>query len=190
MLVPMSGNQRLANLLALANQGPSMRAALAEEVADLLINWPDDCPAEMRVHCETLLERAMHEVDEETRARLRARLEVNPALAMRLRPREELDRELIGAARGGQVTPVLANALGLSESQVLDILCDPSGQALVVAAKILGLSRPAFSSLVLLSCPLGDEASNDRRLEAFDRLSAADAAEEWRRWNGDAHVAA
>jgi DNA-binding CsgD family transcriptional regulator len=186
----MSGNQRLANLLALANQGPSMRAALAEEVADLLASWPTDCPPEMRIHCEILLKRAMHEVDEETRARLRARLQANPALAMRFRPREELERELIDAARSGQITPCLAQALGISESRVLDILCDSSGQALVIVARILGLSRSTFSSLVLLSCPIGDDEANERRLRIFERLSASDAAEEWRRWTGKAHVAA
>ena len=186
----MSGNQRLANLLALASQGPSMRAALAEEVADLLINWPDDCPADMRAHCEALLERAMHEVDDETRNRLRARLEANPALAARMR-REELDRELVQAARDGQeIAPCLARALGLSESQALEVLCDPSGRALAVAARVLGLSRSAFSSLVLLSCPIGDKQANDGRLNAFDSLSAAAAEQEWQRWIGKAHVAA
>ena len=44
----MSGTQRLINLLELADQGPAMRAALAEEVAELLTDWPADCPAEMR----------------------------------------------------------------------------------------------------------------------------------------------
>ena len=41
----MSGTQRLINLLELADQGPAMRAALAEEVAELLTDWPADCPA-------------------------------------------------------------------------------------------------------------------------------------------------
>jgi hypothetical protein len=170
----MSGTQRLSHLLALADQGPAMRAALAEEVAELLTDWPSDCPAEMRAPCEALLERAAREVDDETKARLRGRLESKPALAARLLPRAEIGRKLVEAARGGEeVTSLLARTLNLSESQVLKILCDESGQALASAAKALGLSRAAFSSLVLLSCPLGDSDTNARRLDAFDRISAA-----------------
>ena len=41
-------NPRLAHLLELADKGPALRAALAEEVASLLVDWPNDCPLEMR----------------------------------------------------------------------------------------------------------------------------------------------
>jgi hypothetical protein len=44
----MTTNPRLAHLLELADKGPTLRAALAEEAANLLMEWPDDCPAEMR----------------------------------------------------------------------------------------------------------------------------------------------
>src|SRR5271154_5391765 len=98
----MSGTQRLVNLLELANQGPAMRAALAEEVAELLTDWPNDCPAAMRAPCEALLARTAREVDDDTKARLRVRLHADPALCARILPREDLDRVLLQAARGGE----------------------------------------------------------------------------------------
>ena len=65
---------RLVHLLELAEQGPTLRAALAEEVAELLTNWPGDCPNEMRGACEALLARAAREVDDTILARLEVRL--------------------------------------------------------------------------------------------------------------------
>jgi hypothetical protein len=187
----MSSTQRLINLLELANQGPVMRAALAEEVAALLIAWPDDCPTEMRRPCEALLARAAAEVDEDAKARLEARLHADPALAARILPRETPDRALVEAARNGEaVAPRIAQALGLPESLALEILCDESGYALAVAAKALGLNRAAFSSLVLLSCPVGSADTCYHRLEAFDAISAVEASRELRRWTSDTHIAA
>jgi hypothetical protein len=187
----MSGNQRLANLLELANQGPAMRAALAEEVAELLTDWPADCPAEMRGPCEALLARAAREVDDDTKARLRVQLYADPRLSARILPREAQDQTLVEAARNGEaVAPRIARALGISESLALEILCDESGHALAVTAKALGLNRASFSSLVLLSCPIGDGAASYDRLDAFDALSALEASRELRRWIGKSHIAA
>src|ERR1700744_5054346 len=108
----MSGNQRLINLLELANQGPTMRAALAEEVAELLNDWPADCPAEMRGPCEALLARAAREVDDDTKARLRMSLYAEGPLAPPILPREPQDRALVEAARGGEaMAPRLARSL-------------------------------------------------------------------------------
>jgi hypothetical protein len=184
----MSGSQRLTNLLELANQGPAMRAALAEELAELLAAWPADCPAEMRAPCEALLARAACEVDDETRTRLRERLHAD--LAARILPREPDDRTLVSAARSGQaVAPHIARALGISESVALEVLCDESGHALAAAAKTLGLTRAAFSSLVILACPVGDAAASHGRLNAFDAMSKWDAEHQLRRWTCDAHAA-
>lgn len=187
----MSGTQRLVNLLELANQGPAMRAALAEEVAELLTDWPADCPAEMRGPCEALLARAAREVDDDTKARLRVQLYADPELAARMLPREAQDRALVEAARSGEaVAPRIARALGISESLALEILLDTSGHALAVAAKAMGLNRAAFSSLILLSCPVSDAAASYARLDAFALYSALEASRELRRWTGGAHIAA
>ena len=67
----MAASQKLSHLLQLADQGPALRAALAEEVAELLSRWPSDYPESMREVCETLLAKAARDVDLDTRARLR-----------------------------------------------------------------------------------------------------------------------
>jgi len=185
----MSGTQRLINLLELANQGPAMRAALAEEVAELLTDWPADCPLEMRSTCEALLARAAREVDDDTRARLRIRLYADPALSARILPREAPGPALVAAARQGDaLAPHLAKALGIPESRAGEILADESGHDLAAAAKILGLSRAAFSTLALLGAGINLGACY-ARLDAFDAMSAVEASRELRRWNGEKHAA-
>ncbi|HEY4077279.1 MAG TPA: hypothetical protein VGM26_10160, partial [Rhizomicrobium sp.] len=103
-------------------------------------------------------------------------------------PREH---EFVEAARKGEaVAPRIARALGISESLALGILCDESGVALAVTAKALGLNRAAFSSLALLSCPVGDDATCYDRLEAFDAVTKVQAQREISRWAAKAHTAA
>ena len=187
----MSGNARLSNLLELATQGAAMRAALTEEVAELLTAWPADCPMEMRGPCEALLARAAQEVDDETKARLRVRLYADPGLAARILPREALDSTLVEIARGGEgLSARIARALGISEKLAREILSDQSGHALAVAAKALGLNRAAFSSLVLLATASDDIGARYRQLDGFDALSAVEAARELRQWSGQSHIAA
>ena len=167
-----------------------MRAALAEEVAELLIAWPADCPVEMRGTCEALLAKAAQEVDDDTRARLRIRLYADPELSNRMLPRQAQDRALIEAARAGEaVLPRLARALGVSEILAYEILQDESGRALAVTAKALGLNRAAFSGLVMLAQPGGNVSDCYARLDAFDAISTVEAARELRRWNGEQHAA-
>ena len=187
----MSGTQRLINLLELAAQGPAMRAALAEEVADLLIAWPADCSPEMRGTCEALLARAAREVDDDTRSRLRVRLYADPAVAGRVLPREAQDRILVEAARAGEnVLPRVARVLGVSEALAADILSDESGYALAAACKALGLNRAAFSGLTLLVQPCRDVTACYRRLDAFDNVSAVEASRELRRLSEQGQQAA
>ena len=71
----LSPKERLIHLLALAEKGPALRGALAEEVADLLLDWPPECPIAMRRPCEILLERITQEADTDTRTRLAQRFE-------------------------------------------------------------------------------------------------------------------
>ena len=182
----MSGTERLLKLLSLADQGPVMRAALAEEVAELLTDWPDDCPREMRGACEALLARAAREVDDDSRARLRIRLFADPALCARVLPREAQDKALVlvDVARAGEpMVPRMARTLGVSENLANDILQDLSGHALAVAAKAMGLNPAAFSTLALLAQPGGDLKACYERLDAFDAISAAEASRELRRWS-------
>jgi hypothetical protein len=68
-----TAKERLTHLLALAGEG-SQRAALAGELADLLLDWPGDFPEAMRAPVAALLEKTAREADDGTRTMLAARL--------------------------------------------------------------------------------------------------------------------
>jgi hypothetical protein len=69
-----NARERLTRLVELAGQnGPGARRALVGELADLLLDWPSNYPPSMREPFEALLEKAMHEVDADTRAQLAER---------------------------------------------------------------------------------------------------------------------
>jgi hypothetical protein len=180
----MSANPRLAHLLELADKGPALRAALAEEVAALLMDGPDACPPAMRPVFENLLTKAAREVDADTRARLRVRLFADRELAARVLPREQDPAApLIEAARaGGDITAALAEALGLDAFNTAEILKETSGEALGIACKGAGLNRVAFSTLALLALPPGGDAA--ARLDIYDRIATLDAARTLRTWRG------
>lgn len=178
----MSASERLTHLLELADKGPALRAALAEEVAELLNAWPADCPAQMRLSCEALLAQTAQEVDADTRARLRVQLYANPQLAARILPRETR-RDVIDMVRHGEdLGTALAQTAGLSKSKAREILADSSGHALAVACKGAGLNRAAFSALILLAEPAEDLASAYAMLDEFDAVPVADATRQLRDW--------
>jgi hypothetical protein len=178
----MYATARLAHLLELAQKGPALRAALAEEVAELLIDWPGDCPKEMRGPCEALLARAAREVDSKIRARLWVRLHADPALAARVLPRNEtVSHDLIAAARkDGDIRAPLAQALNLPPARVEEILADPSGRALAVVCKGLRLSRVTYSTLAVLT---GSKEQPDyARLDRYDAVETPDAVRQLQDW--------
>jgi hypothetical protein len=167
---------RLSHLLELADQGPALRAALAEEVAEILCRWPDDCPETMRPVCETLLARCARDVEPAARARLRVMLYANPSLSARALPRQVPDRVLVETARaGGDVGAKLAGALGLDRQTVQDILNDESGEKLVIACKAAGIDRAAFSALALTIGPRREPAATYALLDSFDAVTAGEA---------------
>src|SRR5215469_15351051 len=65
--------ERLSHLLELAAQGAGERAALAGEVADLLLDWPASYPPGMRATFDALLEKIVREIDLAARADLAPR---------------------------------------------------------------------------------------------------------------------
>ena len=69
-----TAKERLSHLLVLASEGAAQRAALLGELADLVLNWPPDCPEAMRPPVLALLDVTVRETDDETRSRLAARL--------------------------------------------------------------------------------------------------------------------
>ena len=186
----MAASQKLAHLLQLADQGPALRAALAEEVADLLSSWPIDYPETMRTACEALLAKAAHDVDAPTRARLRVQLYSCPGLAARILPRESDVNGLIETAReGGDLTKVLSDRLGIDAKTAAQILDDETGQALAVACKAAAIERAAFSALTLLLRPGRDKIHAYAALDAFDAVPTSEATRVLRGWR-DAHLPA
>lgn len=177
----MTTNPRLAHLLELADKGPALRAALAEEAAALLMDWPADCPSDMRPVFENLLAKTARDLDSDTRARLRVQLYANRELCARILPRENPVPVLIAAAREGDaVIPRLATTLGLDETRAAEILKEDSGEALAIACKGAGLSRAAFSTLALLAFPRRERMAE--RLNVYDRVPTLDAARTLRAW--------
>jgi hypothetical protein len=187
----MAASQKPSYLLQLADQGPALRAALAEEVAELLTNWPADYPESMRGACEALLARAAHDVDAATRARLRVQLYSDPDLADRVLPRESATHGLIETARqGGDLVPVLAACLGVDAKMAGQILDDETGAALAVACKGASLDRAAFSALALMGHPGRDRAHTHAALDAFDNVPTSEATRVLRGWReGEATAA-
>jgi hypothetical protein len=186
----MAASQKLSQLLALADQGPALRAALAEEVADLLSSWPPDYPDSMREVCEALLAKAAHDVDAPTRARLRVQLCSRPALAQRLLPRETTSQPLIEAARSGQnLATALAESLGVDKTVANRILDDESGAKLAVACKGAHMERAAFSALALLTHPARDRSHAFVMLDTFDTVPAGEASRMLRNWQGEEQLA-
>ncbi len=178
----MPASEKLSYLLQLADQGPALRAALAEEVAELLMDWPSDYPDNMRGVCEALLTKAARDVDAATRARLRAQLNSHPDLAQRVLP-HEISQVLVETARNGEnLTAVLAESLRVHETLAQQILDDDSGAALATACKGAHIDRAAFSALALLTRPKRDRSHAFGVLDAFDNILESDAIRALRDW--------
>ena len=179
----MAASQKLSHLLQLADEGPALRAALAEEVAELLINWPSGYPENMREICEALLVKAADDLDTDTRARLRVQLYFHPELTARVLPRESAGQALIEAARAADHLPAaLAQSLGVDDRMAQQILDDESGAALAVACKGANIDRAAFSTLVLLAHPGRARSHAFAVLDAFDTVPMSDATRLLRGW--------
>jgi hypothetical protein len=179
----MAASQKLSHLLQLADQGPALRAALAEEVAELLTNWPSGYPESMREICEALLAKAAHDLDAATRARLRVQLYSRSELAAPVLPRESASQALIEAARAADHLPAaLAQSLGVDDETAQQILDDESGAALAVACKGANIDRAAFSTLALLAHPGRDRNHAFAVLDAFDNVPISEATRVLRSW--------
>jgi hypothetical protein len=153
---------RLAHLLALADQGPSLRAALAEEVADLLMDWPSDYPAAMRVTFEALLEKASRDVDDETRNRLVARIGGDPAdpLAARVMPLEDLNPIFFTAAPAIR-NRILARNQAFGENEI-----DEAPQDIEAEARLLAVARCGEDCSKILARTLDLPTSTAREIFA------------------------
>lgn len=119
----------------------------------------------------------------EDRALIIARLVTLPPLAMaeRVAPAgAEMSEAMLEAARNGtpaQVAVLVERALGVSPDNAARIVDDPSGQALAVAARALGLSFAVLSRMLFRLHPVvGRSAAEMTRLaDMFDSLTSAGA---------------
>jgi hypothetical protein len=211
---------RFTRLVELAAKtAPQDRARLALELCDLLTDWPDKYPHEMREPFETLLEKAAREVDGATRRILAERIagsageapvellnelffdapaELKGAIVQRnagnrgdgIAADETLLVQTARSHRGEDFAAAFASMLGIEPVTAQRILQDPDGDALAVACKGAHLTRAAFSTLALLFAPSPND--NDRRLSAYDCVPQ-DGAEGmihyWRNSNGDSKAA-
>jgi len=179
----MVASQKLSHLLQLADQGPALRAALAEEVAELLTDWPAAYPDSMKGVCEALLAKAARDVDTSTRARLRVQLYCDPELSARVLPCQSTSQIVIQAARGGEdVAVLLATSLEVDVAIARQILNDETGAALAVACKGAHIDRAAFSALALLSHPSQECRQAFAMLDAFDDVPSGEATRVLRGW--------
>ena len=174
-----SSRERLGTLLDLAAQGAAGRAALLDELANLLVDWPADYVQAMRGPFEALFEKTVREAAPEVRAGLAERLadhdelpvallnelflDASPAArAHILRRNAALDEPgpvlradasaLVCAARrmmNGAFAGAFAEALELPDATARMILRD--AQALAITCKGAGLDRAAGSAITVLA---------------------------------------
>lgn len=193
--------ERLSHLLELAAQGREQRAALAGEVADLLLDWPVQYPEAMRATFGALLEKIVREVDAPARAALAARFEgradfplsllnefflaAAPAMqdailaandAADTRTPVVINSEaLLAAARASKdFASALAGIAAVPHGVSLDIVHD--ARALAALCKGAGISRAAFSAMAILTGPVRSVHENFAMLTVFDRVPANGAA--------------
>ncbi|MCS0494210.1 DUF2336 domain-containing protein [Ancylobacter sp. MQZ15Z-1] len=133
----------------------------------------------------------------EDRALIIARLVTLPPLPMaeRVAPASaETTEALLQAARdasSGEVAQLIQKALGVSEANAVRIVDDPSGQALAVAARALGLSFAVLSRVLFRLHPVaGRSAAEMTRLaDMFDSLTGAGAQHLVASWRPGRRVA-
>lgn len=70
--------ESLTQLLELAAKGSTGRPALAQKLADILLDWPVTYPESARLPFEALLEKTVRETDHETRAGVAQRFSTSP----------------------------------------------------------------------------------------------------------------
>lgn len=192
-----TAKERLSHLLELAAQGAGERAHLADEVAELLLDWPPQYPEGMRATFTALLEKIVREMAGPNRA----------ALAARFRDREDFPLSLLnefflfapapmkdailarndtqGPADGVAVeaeallhaartaddfAAALAHIAGLPPAIASAMLSDPSARGLATLARAAGINRATFSAMAILAGPARSVHENFAMLDVFDAV--------------------
>ncbi len=212
--------ERLSHLLELAAQGPQQRAALAGEVADMLLDWPPQYPLTMRATFEALLEKIAREMDFHARSELAARFEnrsdarlallnelflaASPEMkdatlarndAQAVMPAVLVDDDaLLAAARAHQDFPLaLARLSGVPRAVAAEIVSDKSGRSLAVVCRAANINRAAFSAIVVLAGPARAAHESFSLLSVYDKVPANGSVHllaYWRSRNDDADMRA
>src|SRR5579862_1176920 len=155
-----SSRERLSYLLDLAAQGAEGRAALPDELARLLVDWPADYVQAMRGPFEALFEKTAREATPEMRAALAERLADHDELPVALLNEFFLDASPAARAHilkpnaaldevNGAFLDVFAHALSLQPALADAILAD--AEAMAVACRGAGIDRAAYSAIALLT---------------------------------------
>jgi hypothetical protein len=193
--------ERLSHLLELAAQGREQRAALAGEVADLLLDWPAQYPQSMRDTFGALLEKIVREVDAPASAALAARfagrsdfplsllneffLAAPPAMQDAILARNDatggaapvvLDKDaLLAAARNAEdFAGALARIAAVPPAMAGAIVRD--ARALAALCRGAGIDRASFSAMAILAGPVRSVHENFAMLTVFDRVPTDGAA--------------
>lgn len=150
---------RLKYLLELA-AAPDTRAALKHELEALLADWPEDYPQSARTTFVMLLEKVTQEAAQD----------------------EDSERAIVAALRSDdrdRVITILARAAHAGEEVVWHALSEESGEELASLCREAGLSRAAYSSLILLLGQARGRPGKDveRMLQNYDATQEALAAE-------------
>jgi hypothetical protein len=165
-----ASNDRLLRLVALArDSAPVQREMLIGELAELLADWPQDCPQSMRKAFELLLDKKRREAEAATLD--------EPALIARARTQKRQDW-----------TVEFAGYIGIDAETAARIVREPTGEALAVACKAARLSRATFSALAVLAAR-EDSASIDEiyaRLANYESVSEEAAREIMAGWRSHA----
>ena len=199
--------ERLSHLLELAAKGKEQRAALADEVAALLLDWPTQYPPAMRASFEALLEKIAREVDVAGRRALAERFvhagdaSLSLLNELFLAAPETMKRDilrrndahaigsmtgidgaaLLAAARArGEFASTLARLVAVPHAIAQEILRDRSCLALAVVAKGGGLQRPLFSAITILTTASPDDVTSLSQFESVPANGAANLLAFWR----------
>lgn len=192
-----SSRERLGTLLDLAAQGAAGRAALLDELASLLVDWPADYVQAMRGPFEALFEKTAREATPQVRANLAERLadhdELPVALlneffldapqaarARILRRNAALDEPDGAPPRKADACALVAAARRTVNGAFLDVFAhalslEPvlagaifaDAEAMAVACRGAGIDRAAYSTIALLTA---------RALADFENIPQAAAA--------------
>ncbi|HEY1708021.1 MAG TPA: DUF2336 domain-containing protein [Rhizomicrobium sp.] len=206
----MTPKEHLEYLLRLAAE-PGERHQLVRELSDLLGAWPPGYPDELRPPFAALLARIEHDIDPEDRRELAAKLAHCPdaplpllnefffdlppdARAGVLQRNARLQTErcdfvnetvLVAAARArrsAEFSGAFSTAFGIDALTAAEILQDGSGLGVAIACRGAGLSRAAFSAIVLLTAR-GDVGNKLSALDAVPAEGAATLLAFWRKHN-------